>query len=1062
MRNLLKLCHCVSSFSPCATNPPHPMKKRIFLFTLALFALFFLLFNWADFTPDRSSGEKLAGLSEAVANPEEGVHEAERESTTGSRPKSKGATAGGVYENVGLGGFPEGKGWEPPRAVDSEFSIPQLKQRKKLQLVTNRVAVREVAGEPAKVILRNAGFEETDLKSHPIQGWSLVRTDGILGENRGPDAIGKIVDLVGALAGDDEKLAFSSPVFVDPELGGLLVVTPTILMGFHEESTPATRGAAMEAVPEVKAAVEKAGVDLVGSYVKIPLEGVRNGFEVLEMVNALADQDAVLYAEPDMIFEGLGALVPNDPLFGNCWGLRNTGQSGGQNEFDMDADNAWDVTLGAASIKVLIIDTGVQQNHPDINQDTGKDFTSEKDSNPNGGPVNSFDNHGTPVAGCVSGRINNAIGAVGVAPACRSVSARCMITSNADGNWTGSYSWTADALNWADGQSIRVSNNSNRYGATSSAIETAYTNTKAKGMVHFASAGNSGVSSLEYPASLGNVNGIAASNRNGGRASFSQYGTGLAFTAPGESIQSADRTGSSGYESGDYTLVDGTSFASPYAAGVAALVLSVNPWLTAAEVETILRTTAVDLGSSGYDTGFGYGQVNALFAVNKAKNERDDDYEENDVRTSSFNISNDEQTWLTNISGKGRLWDEDWYRIFVTSDFNRVLIDCRFTDDEGDVDIELYDSGFNYLAGSVSTSDNEYIDHIVSPSGGTFYIRVYNVFTPTGNEYDLWWDDIAPPFVDLDDPVQDFTSVGGSHSVGVSSNADWTWSRSHTWVTSVESSPQNGNQTFSYSVSPNTSVSSRSATITFTSGSDVETHIVNQLGVPPNTPSSFTVTQQGGNAIFLNWSPTTHANSYDVWRGTSADTATMTYLVNTASTGWVDSSVSSGDRYYYSVVASNSNGYSGYAVSQLGILYGLADSMVKAKRVLGDNIYGTYAGQTAKRLMRGPRSGTFVLILENESVVGSEFFLTRSKRGNSKFQVSYRSLSSGWNVTGQIVPGRLDQLVTVGTPERILAVVKPKRRQRSRKGKITLTASTRFLDFEDSSDIGRMIFQKVR
>jgi subtilisin family serine protease len=266
---------------------------------------------------------------------------------------------------------------------------------------------------------------------------------------------------------------------------------------------------------------------------------------------------------------------------------------------------------------VVIIDTGVQQNHPDINQITpGIDTTTETGA---GGPNNGCDNHGTAVAGCVSATINNAIGVAGVAPNCRSASARTFIsTLDCSGGWSSSSSWTVSALAWAEQIGARVTNNSNYYGFTSSAIAQKYADTRAGGMVHFAVAGNFAQASLEYPASLNSVNAVAATNRFGDRASFSSWGAGLAFSAPGESILTTDRTGSAGYSSSNYATLNGTSFATPYAAGVAALALSVNPNLSAVEVEQLMQQTCINLGPPGYDTGTGWGHVNALNVVEQA------------------------------------------------------------------------------------------------------------------------------------------------------------------------------------------------------------------------------------------------------------------------------------------------------------------------------------------------------------------------------------------------------------------------------------------------------------
>src|SRR5258708_30548061 len=82
----------------------------------------------------------------------------------------------------------------------------------------------------------------------------------------------------------------------------------------------------------------------------------------------------------------------------------------------MKATSAWDITLGSPLVIVLVLDVGVQQDHPDINQVTGKDFTTDAPSNPNGGPFGVYDNHGTWVAGCISGRINNSLRTTRIAP----------------------------------------------------------------------------------------------------------------------------------------------------------------------------------------------------------------------------------------------------------------------------------------------------------------------------------------------------------------------------------------------------------------------------------------------------------------------------------------------------------------------------------------------------------------------------------------------------------------------------------------------------------------------
>lgn len=490
-----------------------------------------------------------------------------------------------------------------------KLEIYHFKTPQGLVLDTSRVAV--LGERSAKLAaIDSSGLAKAKSESLAIKDWTLVEISGAA-ESAVRDQAAKL-----SSAGGD---VFASPVFFD-NYGGPLIATPFVLVQFADNLT----------VDEARAALAAAGFDAAAEphwagmknafRARAVKTKLADGFAVLGAANTLARDTNVVFAEPDMIFTGRSALTPNDTGYTNCWGLNNTGQTGGTNDADMDAPEAWDITTGSSSIITVVIDTGVEQSHPDINQMTGQDFTSDGNSL-TGGPVNTCDNHGTPVAGCVSGTINNSLGSVGVAPATLSASARCFIsgTPTCDGSWSSVGSWTVDALAWAETISARVTNNSNGYGFTSSAIETKYSDTRNNGIVHFASMGNENVSTGSYPASLTTVVGVVALDHNGARASFSNYGASSGISAPGQTIYAADRTGSAGYVGGDYVNVNGTSFASPYTAGCAALVLSAAPSLTAPQVETALYDSAVDLGTAGWDTTFGWGFVNvhaALLEVN--------------------------------------------------------------------------------------------------------------------------------------------------------------------------------------------------------------------------------------------------------------------------------------------------------------------------------------------------------------------------------------------------------------------------------------------------------------
>jgi len=450
----------------------------------------------------------------------------------------------------------------------------------------------------------SVGLPAPEKDAWPIADWTLYELD--------PQ-----VDLtpLGGLEGLVERLAqsapatFVSPVFVGED-GGPLFATPTLLVRFEPEGRgPAARALLAEYPSLTIEAEDWAGMK--GAYKLSSSE--RDGFELLRLGEELESQEIVLYAEPDWIFTGRGAHVPNDPDFNQQWGLHNTGQSGGTPDVDMNGPEAWDITTGDASVQIVIIDTGVQQDHPDLEQNGGADVTSEGPGD--GGPVNSWDRHGTAVAGCSSGVIDNSVGIAGSAPDSPCVSVRTFISIDPAGNWTSQLSWTVDALDHAASIGARVTNNSNFYGGSGSSIDDKYAETREAGMIHFAAAGNNSSSSVTYPASLPTVMAIASITRTGALSTFSNFGSDLALSAPGTTIRTTDRTGSAGYTSGDHTTVEGTSYASPSCAGVAALVLSHHPYLNAEQVEDVLQQSAKDLGAPGFDTTYGWGLVDAHAAL---------------------------------------------------------------------------------------------------------------------------------------------------------------------------------------------------------------------------------------------------------------------------------------------------------------------------------------------------------------------------------------------------------------------------------------------------------------
>lgn len=496
----------------------------------------------------------------------------------------------------------------PPAPRTSGDALPTgyvyAGERVELVLDGERLLVRSTGEADASAVLAAAGRAGVPARGAEPSGvprWVLLEL-----ETPSADAA-QAAGWIGRVCGEPE-VDFASPVFHGPH-GTWSGVTPSVLVRFG----PALAGdevAWLAAHEPDLVPVEADFGGMPGAFVLAsPAE---SGFAVLAAANRMAESGAALWAEPDMQFTGGPALVPNDALYSQQWALENTGQFGGTPGVDVNAEGAWDLTTGSASIQVVVIDTGVETGHPDLNLLPGIDVTGQGGG---GAPVNAFDNHGTPVAGCVSAVANNALGVAGMAPGCPTRSARTFITVDASGSWCTSISWTVNSLNWAALQGVRVSVNSNFYGFQSGSIANAYVMTRANGMVHFAAAGNFAQQDVTYPASLPSVQAIGAIDWNGDLASFSNWGDGIALTGPGLDLLTTDRTGSDGWSAGDYVQVFGTSFACPIAAGIAALRLSLDPGLAADEVERILACSALDLGAPGRDEQFGAGLVDALAAL---------------------------------------------------------------------------------------------------------------------------------------------------------------------------------------------------------------------------------------------------------------------------------------------------------------------------------------------------------------------------------------------------------------------------------------------------------------
>jgi thermitase len=290
-------------------------------------------------------------------------------------------------------------------------------------------------------------------------------------------------------------------------------------------------------------------------------------------------------AELDMLVAP--SQVTNDTYFANAWHLPK-----------IQAPTAWDSTTGVG-VTIAILDSGVDGAHPDLaaRMVPGWNFY---DNNSNTADIFG---HGTKVAGAAAAIGNNGSGVAGVA-----WNAKIMPVRVADAAGYAYWSTMATALTWAADNGARVANISfSVQGSTT--VQSAAQYMKNKGGVVINSAGNTGAidSSLANDTMIS----VAATDSADARAGWSSYGPYVDLAAPGVGIWTTTM-------GGGYGAVNGTSFSSPITAGVVALMKAANPALSPANVESILKSTALDLGSAGYDQYFGYGRINASAAVAQA------------------------------------------------------------------------------------------------------------------------------------------------------------------------------------------------------------------------------------------------------------------------------------------------------------------------------------------------------------------------------------------------------------------------------------------------------------
>ncbi len=303
--------------------------------------------------------------------------------------------------------------------------------------------------------------------------------------------------------------------------------------------------------------------------------GTKLRAKVKDVTEILQDPD-VQYVEVDQDV-ALAAAAINDEI---PFGVQ-----------DVHAPTAWNETLGQ-KVRIALLDSGIAP-HKDLKIAGGVAIVGKNYGDTNG--------HGTQVAGVIAAELNGK-GIVGNAPKAELYAVR--ITEGEQGK----LSDAIIGLQWAIDNHMDIASMSFGFASYSQIFKEKVQEAYGKGMILIASSGNDGAEQILYPAKYSKVVAVGAVNKEHGKADFSNYGDDLELVAPGVAVQTTTLNNG-------YTKVDGTSFATPHVAGVAALIKARYPMLTPGQIRQKLRRDALDVELPGFDILTGYGLAQFVFGA---------------------------------------------------------------------------------------------------------------------------------------------------------------------------------------------------------------------------------------------------------------------------------------------------------------------------------------------------------------------------------------------------------------------------------------------------------------
>lgn len=365
--------------------------------------------------------------------------------------------------------------------------------------------------------------------------------------------------------------------------------------------------------------LENANVSRVYPRSGVQLITFNNGLSEEVTAARLMSHQEVEYAERNLLCRP--SWRPNDPLFSAQWNFRH-----------LEMEAAWDLNRGGIpSVIVAVIDSGVAYENsgqfsraPDL---ATTNFVHPWDFVDDDSHANDQDGHGTHVTGTIAQSTNNNYGSTGIAFNCSIMPLRVVGPSG-----TATHSNIAEALYWAADHGAKVANMSLGGTGGSSVMRTALNLTNQQGMLSFAATGNDAdapdwTTGIDFPANDSNCVAVSATRYDRTRSYYSQFGPAAELSAPGGDTR-VDQDGDghvdgvvqesygNSFSTFRFYWWQGTSMACPHAVGVAALIVSMGLTEPTA-IRTLMRETAVDLGSAGFNEEYGYGLINAREALSR-------------------------------------------------------------------------------------------------------------------------------------------------------------------------------------------------------------------------------------------------------------------------------------------------------------------------------------------------------------------------------------------------------------------------------------------------------------